>query len=97
MSSITEEIQQLQLRMLELEKQQKEKDESDKKISIDHNFTIINDVLIEKKNAITRNKYCKSLPLARFNDQQLVTHLEAIYNILQIVVERLKKLEEKET
>ena len=95
MSSITEEIQQLQLRILELEKQQKEKDESDKKTSIEHNFTVINDVLTEKKNAIIRNKYCKSVPLAKYNDQQLVTHLEAIYNILQIVDERLKKVEDR--
>jgi predicted metal-dependent hydrolase len=95
MSSITEEIQQLQLRMLELEKQQKEKDESDKKTSIDHNFNVINDVLVEKKSKIIRNKYSKSVPLARYHDQELVTHLEAIYNILQIVDERLKKIEEK--
>jgi alpha-galactosidase/6-phospho-beta-glucosidase family protein len=52
MSSAIEEIRQLQLRILELEKQQKEKDESDKKTSIDHNFNIINDVLTEKKTAI---------------------------------------------
>jgi hypothetical protein len=98
MSSFTEEIQQLQLRILELEKQQKEKDESDKKTSIDHNFTVINDVLVEKKNAIKRNKYskCETSRFVKYNDQQLVTHLEAIYNILQIVDERLKKLEEQE-
>jgi hypothetical protein len=95
MSSVTEEIQQLQLRILELEKQKKEKDESDKKTSIDHNFNVINDVLTEKKTAIDNNRYSKSVPLARYYDQQLVTHLEAIYNILQIVDERLKKLEEK--
>ena len=95
MSSVTEEIQQLQLRILELEKQKKEKDESDKKTSIEHNFTVINDVLTEKKTAIDKDKYSKSVPLARYYDQQLVTHLEAIYNILQIVDERLKKLEEK--
>lgn len=95
MSSVPEEIQQLQLRILELEKQKKEKDESDKKTSIDHNFNVINDVLTEKKTAIDNNRYSKSVPLARYYDQQLVTHLEAIYNILQIVDERLKKLEEK--
>jgi hypothetical protein len=95
MSSVTEEIQQLQLRILKLEKQKKEKDESDKKTSIDHNFNVINDVLTEKKTAIDNNRYSKSVPLARYYDQQLVTHLEAIYNILQIVDERLKKLEEK--
>jgi hypothetical protein len=95
MSSVTEEIQQLQLRILKLEKQKKEKDESDKKTSIDINFKVINDVLTEKKTAIDKDKYSKSVPLARYYDQQLVTHLEAIYNILQIVDERLKKLEEK--
>ena len=95
MSSVTEEIQQLQLRILELEKQKKEKDESDKKTSIDHNFNVINDVLTEKKISINNNRYSKSAPLARYYDQELVTHLEAIYIILQIVDERLKKLEEK--
>ena len=95
MSSVTEEIQQLQLRILDLEKQKNEKDESDKKTSIDHNFKVINDVLTEKKTAINNNRYSKSVPLARYYDQELVTHLEAIYNILQNVDERLKKLEDK--
>ena len=94
MSSVTEEIQQLQLRILELEKQKK-KDESDKKTSIDHNFKVINDLLTEKKTAINNNRYSKSVPLAKYYDQELVTHLESIYNILQIVDERLKKLEDK--
>uniref|UniRef100_A0A6C0B090 Uncharacterized protein n=1 Tax=viral metagenome TaxID=1070528 RepID=A0A6C0B090_9ZZZZ len=95
MSSVPEEIQQLQLRILELEKQKKEKDESDKKTSIDHNFKVINDLLTEKKTAINNNRYSKSVPLAKYYDQELVTHLESIYNILQIVDERLKKLEDK--
>jgi len=95
MSSISEEIQQLQLRIVELEKQKKEKDESDKKTSIDHNFKVINDLLTEKKTAINNNRYSKSVPLAKYYDQELVTHLESIYNILQIVDERLKKLEDK--
>ena len=93
MSSVPEEIQQLQLRILELEK--KEKDESDKKTSIDHNFKVIHDLLTEKKTAINNNRYSKSVPLAKYYDQELVTHLESIYNILQIVDERLKKLEDK--
>ena len=95
MSSDTEEIKQLQLRILELEKQKNEKDESDKKTSIDHNVKVINDLLTEKKTAINNNRYSKSVKLAKYYDQELVTHLEAIYNIIQIVDERLKKLEEK--
>jgi hypothetical protein len=94
MTSIREEIQQLQLRILELEKQEKEI-ESYKKTSIEHNFNVINDVLTEKKTAINDNQYSKSVPLARYYDQELVTHLEAIYNILQNLDERLKNLEEK--
>ena len=83
-----EEIQKLQLRILELEK--KEKDENYKKTSIDYNFKIINDILTEKKQVLNNNRYSKSVPLATYYD-----HLEAIYNILQIVDERLKNLEEK--
>ena len=88
MNSITEEIQQLQLKLNELEKQKKEKEENDKKTSIDYNFGVINNLLNEKKTAITNNRYSKSIPLARYYDQELVTHLEAIYNILQVFNER---------
>jgi len=95
MSSVSEEIQQLQIRILELEKQKKEKDENDKITSIDHNFNVINDLLTEKKKNIKNNKYSKSVPLARYYDIELVTHLEAIYNILEIIDKRLTKLEEK--
>ena len=95
MSSVTEEIQKLQLRILELEKQKKEKDESDKKTSIEHNFKVINDVLTEKKTAINNNRYSKSVPLARYYDQELVTHLEAVYNCLKLLDERILKIERK--
>ena len=86
-----EEINKLKSRILELE--QKEQDSNNKKLSIQHNFSVINDLLNERKNAITRNTYSKSIPLARYNDIQLVTYLEAIYNILQIIDTRLKILE----
>ena len=95
MSSITEEIQQLQLRILELEKQQKEKDEHDKKTSIEHNFKVINDILTEKKTYVKMNRYSKSSRHEFKQNEQFVTRFEAIYNILQIVDERLKKIEEK--
>jgi len=95
MSSFSEEIQQLQLRILELEKQQKETDKNNKKSSLDHNFNVINGVLTQKKQDITNNRYSKSVPLARYYDIELVNHLEAVYNILRILDNRLKKLEEK--
>ncbi len=89
------EIQKLQLRIIELEKQQKEKEENDKKTSLNYNFEVIDNLLSDKKTAIKNNKYSKNVPLARYYDQELVTHLEAIYNLLQIFNERLTKLEEK--
>ncbi len=93
MSSITKEIQQLQIKLNELEKQKKENEENNKKTSISYNFEVINNLLNEKKTRITNNKYSKSVPLARYYDQELVTRLEAIYNILQVFNERLDKLE----
>ncbi len=87
----TEEIQQLKLRILELEKQ--EKDEIHK---VNYSsFKVINNLLTEKKSAIQRNRYSKSNPFAKYNDQETLTYLESIYNILQNVDERLKKLESK--
>ena len=104
MSSISEEIQQLQLRIIELEKQKKEKDENDKKTSLDHNFKVINDFLQEKKPKIDyllNTSYKKRLDTPSDTsiqhyppDYHLVTHLEAVYNILKIVDERLQKLEQ---
>jgi len=93
MNSITEEIQQLQLKLNELEKQKKEKDENDKKTSIDYNFGVINNLLNKKKTQIANNDYSKSIPLARWYDEQRVLYLNAIYNILQVFNERLDKLE----
>jgi hypothetical protein len=92
MSLISEEIKNLQLRIVELEKQQIE-EETLIKTSIDYNFTIISDLLTEKKTSIKNNRYAKNVPLARYYDQELVTHLEAISNILQILDTRLSNME----
>ena len=69
MSSITEEIQQLQIKLNELEKQKKENEENNKKTSISYNFEVINNLLNEKKTQITNNRYSKSVPLSRYYDQ----------------------------
>ena len=94
--SITDEIQQLQLRILQLEKQKKEEEEClSKKESLNYNFQIINNVINDKKTAVKKNIYCKSVQLARYNDLLLVKHLEAIYNILHILDDRLSDIENK--
>ena len=81
MSSVSEEIEKESI--------------NENKTSIVDNFTMISDILSEKKNAIQNNRYAKNVPLARYYDQELVTHLEAIYNILQIVDTRLSEIENK--
>jgi len=93
MSFVSEEIIKLQLRIIELEKQQQIENENLNKNSITHNFTIITDLLTEKKTSIKNNRYSKNVPLARYYDEELVTHLEAIYNILQILDSRIRKIE----
>jgi hypothetical protein len=93
MSSISDEITRLQLRMFELEKQQQIEKETLNKTSISYNFATITDLLAKKKTAITNNRYAKNVPLARYYDEELVTHLEAIYNILQILDTRLSNIE----
>ena len=77
MHSVTDEIDQLQLKILELEKLKILELEKQKKL-IDYNFNVINDILTEKKTSINNNRYSKSIPLARYNDEQLVIQLEAI-------------------
>jgi len=91
--AISEEIQQLQLRIVELEKQEKEKQQIEKQTSICRNFIIITDLLNEKKKNIQNNRYSKNIPLAKYYDEELVTQLEAIYNILRLFDTRLSKLE----
>ena len=93
MTSISDEIEKLQVRMVELKKQRQLEKKCLNKTSISHNFAIITDLLDEKKTAITNNRYSKNVPLARYYDKELVTHLEAIYNILQILDTRLSKIE----
>jgi hypothetical protein len=39
------------------------------------------------------NRYTKAVPLSRYYDQELVTHLEAIYNCLKLLDERILKIE----
>jgi hypothetical protein len=100
MNSIDTEIQQLQARIAELEKIKKESDESEsfkliENPSVTDNLDIINNILKDKKKAIVNNRYSSAVPLARFYDQELVTRLEAISNILQQFNKRLIRLERK--
>jgi hypothetical protein len=95
MNSIDTEIQQLQARIAELEKIKKESSELIENPSVTDNLDIINNILKEKKTAIVNNRYSSAVPLARIYDQELVTRLEAISNILKQFNKRLIRLENK--
>uniref|UniRef100_A0A6C0HZP4 Uncharacterized protein n=1 Tax=viral metagenome TaxID=1070528 RepID=A0A6C0HZP4_9ZZZZ len=69
MSAISEEIQKLQSRLLELEK---------------------NENISNKKTDIVNDVQSTS-----YYDEEIVKHLEVIYNILQIINKRLQILEQK--
>jgi hypothetical protein len=95
MSFISEEIEKLQLKIVELEKQQQIEKETLNKNSISHNFSIITDLLNKRKpfieNGITY--YPKNSHKDMMNTNQLVIQIEAIYNILQILNTRISKIE----
>ena len=52
-------------------------------------------IIDEKRKQIERNSYSKSIPLARFYDQEKVAFLEPIFNMLKNINERLESLEKK--
>ena len=79
--------------MLQDEIQNDNNEKTNIKQLIYYNFKVINDLLAERKKAIASNKYSSQIPLAKYYDQELVTHLDATFNILQIMDDRLTKLE----
>jgi hypothetical protein len=52
-------------------------------------------IIDEHRNRIDRNSYSKSLPLAKFYDQEKLAFLEPILNALKDMQERLEVLENK--
>ena len=53
-------------------------------------------IIEEKKKQIENNRYSKSLPLAKFYDQEKLAMLEPIFNMLVDIQKRLDALEKKE-
>ena len=87
MSQIDSEIHALRARIKALEEQ--EKAEKERAFPLE----ALGDIIQEKKMQIGRNSYSKSLPLARFYDQEKVGYLEPIFNMLVDIQKRLEALE----
>ena len=68
---------------------EKDKKNIEEKINVIHNF------LIEKKTRLSKNRY-NSVPIIKVQDEELVTHLEATYELLIIMNERLNILEKSQ-
>ena len=91
MASIENEITQLKQKIYELEKKEQENKEYEKINSLEYNFNVLENIITKKKKSISMNQYKKSVSFATSIDQNIVVHLESIYNILKILA---KKLEE---
>lgn len=88
MSDIDSQIDKLRERLAYLE-EQKAKEEEKKAAPL----KLLEGIIDHKKKQIENNRYTKSLPLARFYDQEKVGYLEPILNALKNIEERLDILE----
>jgi hypothetical protein len=95
MSQLDSELNALRTRLATLEEQKRIELET---ISEKRAFPLktLESIIDEKRKQIERNSYSKSLPLARFYDQEKVAFLEPIFNMLKNINERLESLEKKE-
>jgi hypothetical protein len=95
MSQIDIDLNLLKQRIAALEEQKRieAEKEAEKKANP---IKILEVIIEEKKKKIENNRYSKSLPLARFYDQEKVAMLEPILNMLVDIQMRLDALEKKE-
>ena len=89
MSQIDIELEVVRNRLAFLE-QQKQK-EAEKP----HPLHVLEDIIDKKRKEIKNNAYSKSIPLARFYDQEKLAMLEPIFNMLKDIQERLDRIESK--
>ena len=94
MSLIDSEITSLQLRLASLE--EKKRFELENSLE-EKSFPLkkLEEIISNKKKQIERNNYAKSIPVARFYDQEKVDFLEPIFNMLKDIQKRLEILENK--
>jgi hypothetical protein len=92
MSQLDSELNQLRARLATLEEQKRIQAESaaEKKV---FPLKALEGIIDEKKKQIERNSYSRSLPLARFYDQEKVAFLEPILDALKNIQQRLEALE----
>jgi hypothetical protein len=93
-SQIDNELNLLREKLALLEKQKK--NEVQKQIEkINNPLKTFEMIIDQKRNQIDQNSYSKSIPLARFYDQEKLAMMEPIYHMLKNIQERLTVLENK--
>jgi hypothetical protein len=92
MSELDSELNTLRVRLAALEEQKRAATEHalEKKT---FPLKTLEGIIDDKRKQIERNSYSKSIPLARFYDQEKVAFLEPIFNMLKNIQERLEVLE----
>jgi hypothetical protein len=94
MDQIDIELEVVRNRLTYLEKQKK--NEEQKQIEkINNPLKTFEMIIDEKRKQIDRNSYSKSIPLARFYDQEKLAMMEPIYHMLKNIQDRLTVLENK--
>ena len=92
MSNIASELTLLRQKIEMLEKQKMAEDEM--KVAKADPLSMLGQIIEAKKEQISRNRYSKSVPLARFYDEEKVAMMEPIFNMLKDIQQRLTVLEQ---
>ena len=94
MSRLDLDIESLRKRLADLEQQKELETENslEKKL---FPLETLEDIVDKKRKQIQRNSYSKSIPLARFYDEEKLGYLEPIFNMLKNIQERLEVLEKR--
>lgn len=93
MSNIDSELTLLRQKIEMLEKQKRAEEEL-KAMKEANPLATLGQIIEEKKQKISRNSYSRSIPLARFYDEEKVVMLEPIFNMLKNIQQRLEVLEQ---
>ncbi len=92
--ALQEEIDFLRIKLAELESKKQElieKDRMNKEIS--NNLAILNQAIKTREEQVKKNDYSKSCIVAKFIDRDMIPPLQAIYDILKALNERIGMLE----
>ena len=94
MSTIDSELSLLKQKLASLEEQKRIENEK-QLYELQNPMNILEEIIIKKYEQIARNSYSKSIPLARFYDEEKLAMLSPIFNALKNIQERLYAIEKK--